>query len=640
MDPTLVPMATPGRDRDPNSLTFIADGFQLPRLSTAERLALNLDSRYVGFTLFDVTTQSSWEWTVNGWVESASLDGSATNTEILYMDGTKVAGDPRMVWDKTLGSMSVGSNTSTDNPTGRTLNTYGNALVTAGTGNPNGVELRVIGLMIPYHSHFMINGLTGGFASNADHTHLVWNNFADGTTQQTQVHQEIYTVSGGTPSFVSYGYPFTALGTEFANEASIDTTGTVQTPTAPDYIGRILLRYSTDPGISVGENLLFQVIGVQVAGVQAAVYAALSATASTLVGSFWEVQVDVYGLDPIHWNWNNRENTAELRANWQLNRIITPLTGLVSVTAVGASDTTSVDIVFNPVPAQLATSASIGYPISFLIKQASSITGIPTGAMVTGCVTALTYGAGVTARVRLRNMRYQTWLNIGGTDSNPSRFAVYPGIRDVAHDPHQYNCLAIQYRDTNGIPRAVSLGGNDFQPSITKSVAVGMGLVADTSSEVVIGTDNVSNKLRVRNGGIQFGSPDSKLINQYKDITASWTPLLTSTGGTFTITIVSKKAYILGDILFFTVSFTVSNITGTPVDAQIDLPEEPLADCAATIGYADSLDAAARTQLMARIVGGEDQVDLYHYENGVLSDLGPYINIGTELTVSGSYFMD
>lgn len=244
---------------------------------------------------------------------------------------------------------------------------------------------------------------------------------------------------------------------------------------------------------------------MQVAGIQAAVYSAVAATSSTLVGGLWEVQVDVAGLDPIHWNWANRLNTTELTTNWQLNRTKTPLTGLVSVTAVGVSDTSAMDLVFNPIPAELATNASIGYPITFLIKNASSITGLSTGIMYTGCVTALTYsGSQVTARVRLRNMRYQFWQNIGGTDANPSRFSVYPGIRDVAHDPHQMNNLVMQYRNSTGIVRAMSFGSNDFTPTANRAVAVGIGLIADTNDELVIGTDNVFNKGRIRAGGLSM----------------------------------------------------------------------------------------------------------------------------------------
>jgi hypothetical protein len=569
--------------------------------------------------------------------QASAFNTAAANTQVLFRDGTTINGDSGFVFDKTNDLVTVGLDSVTTIPA-RRQRIFGNVRVDAGTNNPNGVELRVIGPTIPYHSHQMINGLANGFAANSDHSHCLWANFSTGTTQQTQQAQEIYTVSGGLTSFVNYGFQITALGVEFANEVSIDTTATVQNPVAPDYIGRILLRYSANPGIVLGENLLFETITVQVAGIQAAVYAATAATASVLVGSLWEVQIDVVGLDPIHWNWNNRQNTTELTANWRLNRTITPLTGLVTVTAVGVTDTTALNLVFNPIPAQLATVASIGYPITFLIKQASSITGLNTGVMYTGYVSALTYGVGVTATVRLRNARYQFWQNIGGTDANPGRFNVYPGIRDVAHDPAPYNAALIHYRNANGIPRAVSLGGNDFTPSINRAVAVGMGLVADASDEVVIGTDNVTNKVRIRNNGIQLGEA-SVLLDKYQIFTDAWNPVLDVSPATCTISVNSKRFYQIGSIAYFSVNFDVLTLVGVPSICLLYLPFESSVDVTVSVS-ATGLSATATTSLGGLISAGSDAVQLFSYAAGTQTQLGSKLVAGaTRITVSGTFIV-
>lgn len=467
-----------------NALAAQGDGLILPKLSTIARAALPLTSSDVGLTVYDTTLGTVLTWNGSIWVSAGNV--TSTNTQVIYNDNGGLVGDPNMTFDKVNGIFTLGTDSTTAIPV-RRQRVFGNVRVDAGANNPNGVEFRVIGPMFPYHSHQMINGLANGFAANSDHTHCLWLNFASGNTQPRQTSQTIYTANTAGTSYIAHGAPITALGTEFTNEVSIDTTGTVQTPTAPDYIGRIKLRYSANPGIAAGESLLFQVITVQVAGIQAAVYSATSATASTLVGSFWEVQVDVEGLDPIHWNWNNRQDTALLNANWQLNRLLTPLANTTQIASV-PGDATAVNVTFSSLPAGVA----VGRGCSLLLKGGTTLTGLNTGFLYPGYISAVN---GLVATVRLRNARYRTWQTIGGSDSTPSRFEVILGVRDVFHDVIPSHVAWMQYRNSDGTPTCNVYGPSDVGPTVDRSIVIGRNLICTNSDEWVAGTDDVTNRM-------------------------------------------------------------------------------------------------------------------------------------------------
>jgi hypothetical protein len=428
--------------------------------------------------------------------QASAFNTAAANTQVLFRDGTTINGDSNFTFDNVNDLVTLGTNTTTTVPA-RRLRAFGNIRIDSGDNNPNGVELRVIGNVVPYHNLSIINGLTNAFASNSDHTHVLWQNFSSGVPNSRTQHQQLYTVStesGGTTSFVSHGLAQSAIGVEFTNESSIDTTATTQTPVAPDNIGRVLLRYSVNPSIIVGENLLLQISSVPVAGLQAAVYSVTSATASTLVSGFWEVQVDVFGLDPLHWNWNNRANTSLLNGNWALFRTTTPLSNLVSVAPV-AGDTNALDLTWSSLPSEIA----IGRPCAFLIKSATTLTGITAGNMYAGYVYSVT---GLTSRVRLRNSRYRFSWGIGGTtDSTPSRYSIFSGLRDQSHEPVPSHVHTVVYRDNNGSVTNLIYGNCDVISGVTRSVTLGYNLLASSSDTVLIGTDNVSNSMSL-NGNI------------------------------------------------------------------------------------------------------------------------------------------
>ena len=438
-----------------------------------------------GLTVYDTTVGQIFTWSGVVWESAAS--GASSNTQVIFNDGGDLNGDPNMTFDKVNGVLTNGTE-STTAPAFRRQRVIGNVRVDAGNNNPNGVDFRVIGIVAPYHSIQLVNGLANGFAANSDHVHCLWFNFASGTNQPQQSSQTIYTaIPNQQTSYVAHGSAITAVGTEFVNEHSIDTTATVQFPTAPAYIGRIKLRFTTDPGITLGENLLLQIISIQVAGIQAAVFSGLSATASSLVGGLWEVEVDVDGLDPIHWNWNNRANTTLQNANWQLNRLNGVLSNTTQIASV-PGDSTAVNVTFSALPVGVV----VGKGCSILIKLGSTLTGLGSNILYPGYISAIN---GLVVTVRLRNSRIRNWETIGGSDATPSRFLVVMGIRDVFHEPTPSHCAWVQYRDAVGTVTTTIFGPSDVAPTVDRSIVVGRNLICTNSDEWVAGTDNASNRM-------------------------------------------------------------------------------------------------------------------------------------------------
>lgn len=468
-----------------NILKVTGDGVEIPKLTTADRLALSLGPSDSGIMCFDTTIGQIFVW--SGTVWESAVSGASSNTQVIFNDNGDLNGDPKFTFDKVAGLLTTGVDSTAAIPE-RRQRIFGNVHVDAGTSNPNGVEFRVIGPIIPYHAHHIINGLNGGFAGGSDHSHSQWLNFAPGVTQPQTLAQTIYTaIPTQQTSYVAHGAQITALGTEFGNENSIDTTGTAQFPVAPAYTGTVKLRFNTDPGIAIGESLLLQIIAVQVAGIQAAVFSATSITASTLVGVLWEVQINVDGLDPIHWNWNNRNNTPLQNANWQLNRLVTPLANTTQIASV-PSDSTAVNVTFTAVPASVA----VGKGCSILLKGGTTLTGLIVGLLYPGYVSAVN---GLVVTIRLRNSRIRNWETIGGSDATPARFSVIMGIRDVAHEPTPSHCAWIQYRNGEGTVTATVFGSSDVGPTVDRSIVVGRNLICINSDEWVAGTDNISNRM-------------------------------------------------------------------------------------------------------------------------------------------------
>lgn len=617
--------------RQSNGLALQAEAVRLPMLTTADRLALSLTDADNGYLVFDVTLNVPFLWNGSQWVESPTLSPSAANTQVLFRDGNTIAGDANLTFDKTTDILTLGTDSTTAVPA-RRQRVFGSVRLDAGTNNPNGVELRVIGPTVPYHNHQMINGLLNGFASNSDHTHCQWLNFATGNTQPRQLAQIIYTAQSTATSFVMHGGAASALGTEFTNEHSIDTTGTIQNPVAPDYIGRIKLRYTTNPGIAAGETLLLQIITVQVAGIQAAVYSALAATASTLVGGLWEVEVDVEGLDPLHWNWNNRANTTEQNANWQLNRLITPLANVTQIAAV-PGDSAAVNVTFSALPATV----TVGKPCSVLVRAGTTLTGLTSYFLNSGYVSAV---SGLVATVRLRNSRYRFWPVIGGSDNNLARFDVYLGVRDVAHDPTPGQDAVVQYRDADGVPTCHIFGPSDVGPTVNRTVVVGRNLVAVNSDEWVAGTDEASNRMSLAGNvltvpGVRF-DPTGEVLADYEE--GTFTPNVRDLfgGATFTWSTNSGTYVRVGKTVTFTASVTCSGVSGIySGPLTFDIPFATAITSSVTV-RGSGLNAPAKTQLIGTVGG---IALLNHYENGSIFDLGPHVLNGTSLNITGTYLL-
>lgn len=375
----------------------------------------------------------------------------------------------------------VGIPSATNIPVGIVDRVYGNIWAdSGGPTNPNGITARFVGNLIGYHNISGISGFTGGFASTADHQHLLWIISSEATAQAAQF-QEIY-VSGSTGcAFVAHGRAAGASGTALASEHSIDTTAT--SPSGALSVGRVKFRFTASPAVSVGQVVIVTILSVPAAGIQAAQYTGVVATGPTLVSGLYEVEIDMEGLDALHWNAANAADSTAFNSIWSIAPMNTKLTGTASIASV-VGDRSALDVTFTgSVPASVV----VGEAFSILLKTGTSLTGLGTDFLYCASVQRID---GLVVRFRVKNARFNQWHTIGGSDSNTARFEIYLGVRDQNHDVPVGLCHSTHYRNTDGIPTGWIFGASDIDPAVTGAVIVGSGLVGRTSNEWLAGTSD------------------------------------------------------------------------------------------------------------------------------------------------------
>lgn len=375
----------------------------------------------------------------------------------------------------------IGIPSANNIPQGVALRVHGNIWAdSGGTTNPNGIIARFIGNLIGYHNISGISGFPGGFATTADHQHFMWIVSSE-ANEQAQQWQEIYTSTGTGCAFVSHGRAGGASGSALANEHSIDTTGTVALPSAPSYIGRVKFRFTAAPSVTVGQVVIVTISTVQVAGIQAAQYTGTIATGPTLVSGLHEIEVDMEGLDPVHWNAANAANTSVVNNLWSISPLGTALGNKASIASV-PGDATAVDVTFSPsVPAAVV----VGQAFSLLLRSGTTLTGLVTDLLYTASVQSI---SGLVVRFRIKNQRFNRWQTIGGSDATPSRFDLIQGVRDMNHDIPVGMTHSLMYRNSSGVPTGWIFGASDMNPSVTGSLIFGSGLVCQTSNQWLAGT--------------------------------------------------------------------------------------------------------------------------------------------------------
>lgn len=376
----------------------------------------------------------------------------------------------------------VGIPSSTGIPGGNALLVNGSVRVNGGSDtNPNAANLVVVGGVTAYHALTMISGLSGGFGSTANHQHLFWWVASD-TDLARNRHQEIYTSFPTGTAFVSGGPSGSCSGTAaLPNEHSIDTTATVTLPTAPEYVGRVKFRFTASPALTVGQVVIVTISSSQVAGIQAATYTGTVMAGPTLVSGNWEVQIDMEGLDPLHWNAANEADTTEFNGNWSIGTLRTPIANKGSLASI-AGDVTAINCTFTgSVPATVA----LGATISLLLKTGTTITGLSIGVLHVCTVQTIT---GLVVKMRVKNQRVNEWNTIGGSDSSTANWDMFQGARDMNHDIPTGLCHSTFYRGITGLPVAWIFGNGDVNPAATNVCVVGSNIVSQTSNEWLAGT--------------------------------------------------------------------------------------------------------------------------------------------------------
>lgn len=424
-------------------------------------------------------------------------------------------------------AQTVGIPSSTNIPVGSALTVHGNITANGGSStNPNGTVNRFVGQLIGYHNVSMISGFPGGFATTADHQHLFWIVSSEATNERAQ-HQMMYTTGASFTSFVSAGRAGSVGGTALTNEHSIDTTGTTALPTAPGYVGRVKFRFTTSPSVTVGQTVLVTISTSQVAGIQAAEYTGTVAAGPTLVSGNYEVDIDMDGMDPLHWSTALAANTTEYNSRWAVAPLVTALGNKGSLAAVGGSNANCIDVTF---AGSVPSSVVVGAPFSLLLKTGSTITGLRLSQLYTCTVQSI---SGLVARIRVKNQRFNSWETIGGSDSTTSRWDMFRGVRDMNHDIPCGLAHTTCYRDLDGFPTIWIFGNGDVSPAANNVVLVGSNISSSTSQEWKAGTSE-ANSMSLLSDVLTLGKLK---VNKTNGTTISGIRIASATlvGGTVTV---------------------------------------------------------------------------------------------------------
>lgn len=336
------------------------------------------------------------------------------------------------------------------------------------------------------HTFEIRSGIPNRFASQADHSHLkMWVTNPAGPAAGTAGSRAQLLYSGftnGTNTLNLHGYgPEVGLAI-VANEDSLDTTGTNATLTgAPDYRGVIKIRYTTAPSLSLNQLVIFNVSSA-VAGIQASLYGGKVTQLPTLVSGKFETLVQISGLDPNHWNAANAGDVGDLDGNWDLRTLTQPEIASgnkVSIARDTAGPTDQLTITWGA-----AHNLTLGQSVNVWADVGiSGITGLIVGGFNSGHVVEVV--SSTAAKVRVRNSRLHTIRSFTGTNSTPSQWAVYPGVRDPHHEPLPPHNALTAWRDSEGRTRRLAIGGADVLPTADLSAAIGFDLPPVTRPNTV-----------------------------------------------------------------------------------------------------------------------------------------------------------
>ena len=91
------------------TLAAVGDGYSVPRMPTAQRLAIVFTTADEGMMVYDTTLNNLFIWNGTAW-ESIPSSGDSLNTEVIFNDAGVLVGDPGLTYDKTLKRLIVAGN--------------------------------------------------------------------------------------------------------------------------------------------------------------------------------------------------------------------------------------------------------------------------------------------------------------------------------------------------------------------------------------------------------------------------------------------------------------------------------------------------------------------------------------------------
>jgi hypothetical protein len=370
-----------------------------------------------------------------------------------------------------------------------TLRVQGGFYCTALPGAENiGVVVAVEGQSSWSHTVKIYSGIPGKVNMQADHAHL--KHEVTTVTAGTAASRGQLMFSGrtnGTSVYNLHGYGAEIVGTPVANEHSIDTLATV-VGAGPQFLGTIKFRYTTNPGLTLNQLVMFAVTG-PVAGIQASVYYGIVTQAPALVSGVYEVLVQVARLDGKHWDTNAKANVSTLNERWVIKTLTDGEVNPANKVSL-ARDTNG------PSDQLLVT---WGTPHGLLYMQNVSVWASGTITGLSGIWTGFHSGhvsevvSPTQVRIRVRNLRLQDSSEIynfsGAVSSATSTWAIVPGTLDPDHEVVLPGNVITMQRDAQGRGRRLMVGTVDVL----------------NDDEWALGVGGPENELRSRFGHLKIG---------------------------------------------------------------------------------------------------------------------------------------
>jgi len=89
-----------------STLAAVGDGYSVPRMPTAQRLAIVFTTADQGMMVYDTTLNNLFIWNGTAW-ESIPSSGDSSNEQVIFNDNGVLIGDPGLLFNKTTDKLTV-----------------------------------------------------------------------------------------------------------------------------------------------------------------------------------------------------------------------------------------------------------------------------------------------------------------------------------------------------------------------------------------------------------------------------------------------------------------------------------------------------------------------------------------------------